>query len=796
MSDEVIDTSKIPIFTGSLAGLETDAADLRTTAGSFRSTGSSVHRTFQGLSAVYSAPEDTQLFDTTKSVSDEADFFAGQLESVARALDAFVDEARPLVAKLQALHNEASLFVLDVAGDDDWREDKAKVATNNRLHAEVKATWLAHMAAERRCANKITALVPGGTHFRPDDGSHKSSMYGYRADDLQGVEMPWGAPVEVDEWWGVDVFKGVVVDGIGGTVEGLWVLSGFGGEDGETAAAWKGLGNVFSGLGQYAVWPFDAAIGFTMGEGASPDNEQKQAFRDFAKSLVAWDQWGENNPRAAGAAGFNLLSFAVPAGAAVKAGSTGKVASAASVVVRVGDVLDPVSLSAKGVGKAAQAARISDLFKGLRQMNGPSAAALRLSDGPTLPPGAVRFENEILYPDGSVYRDGKLLRAEDAQKELPAAQRRPGSEREPAMAALREENGTPAGGHTGSAAPETGTHARDLPADPGALRRGGGGSSGGGGLGGGAAPPPARGPGGGADEGLPYPGKDASREEIVRWQVDRVNRDPAWKETFYRKDGYRRDVENLRGLGKDKYGNQIPQIRWDEASHRWVAATNDPIQAHPKYLEKGIPGHPRTVSPEQAQHLENAAKARHDAIKADDAARKHLEDMERRFARDPSEHNRGRMHAAEADYKAKHTAMGQRSEDFGEAAAARHAVPDHYPGAERVADVPGPKNGNDRFDQIWKTPDGRYVVVEAKSQVKTSLGSRRVGGQRVSQGTLEYFQDILKEMETSAKRPEHRQLVKDLRSAKKTGRLDYVLVKGNPDGARYGGYEMSRFDVG
>ncbi|MFE5562416.1 hypothetical protein [Streptomyces sp. NPDC056544] len=40
-----------------------------------------------------------------------------------------------------------------------------------------------------------------------------------------------------------------------------------------------------------------------------------------------------------------------------------------------------------------------------------------------------------------------------------------------------------------------------------------------------------------------------------------------------------------------------------------------------------------------------------------------------------------------------------------------------------MADFAGlqPINGNDQFDQVWLTPEGRYVAIEAKSDIKTKL---------------------------------------------------------------------------
>src|SRR5690606_26164169 len=98
---------------------------------------------------------------------------------------------------------------------------------------------------------------------------------------------------------------------------------------------------------------------------------------------------------------------------------------------------------------------------------------------------------------------------------------------------------------------------------------------------------------------------------------------------------------------------------------------------------------------------------------------------------------------AGATYKESHAAMGNAAEKFGEAAARHHYIAERYPGFE---DQPllGPKNGNDQFDQVWMHEDGRVVVVEAKSSPLTELGARTLpNGKKVSQGSREYFFDIL-----------------------------------------------------
>lgn len=135
--------------------------------------------------------------------------------------------------------------------------------------------------------------------------------------------------------------------------------------------------------------------------------------------------------------------------------------------------------------------------------------------------------------------------------------------------------------------------------------------------------------------------------------------------------------------------------------------------------------------------------------------------------------------------------MGNATEEFGEKAAEFHYVAERYSDFEKQ-NLLGPKNGNDQFDQVWKHEDGRIVVIEAKSSPGTELGSRALpNGRQVSQGSREYFLDIIEAMR---KRGE-RELVTDLRKALRDGKLEYVVVKGERNAGTYTGYQYRRFDI-
>ncbi|WP_260696934.1 hypothetical protein [Streptomyces sp. 130] len=372
----MIDLAKIPFFTGNLEALEKHAATLKTTASDIRTTGKDVHTAFQALDPVYDAPEQEELLDSTMPVRDKADAFADKLESVSGALSGFATAARPLVAKMNRLREDAARFVAENRDDDDWQQDQDKIDENARLVHEVGTTWVAFQGAERDAANKITALV-GGTHFVVDDGSHKAGMYGFKADDVKDAgETPWGTVDEREytglraawEWTKDNVggaLKGFFVDGVWGTITGLGSMVNVFDWD-NFKKTWSGIGDVFGGISAYIMTPYDWAMDKMFGPADHSDSDrQKAALRNFGKSLVAWDEWGHDPSRAFGTVLFNVVT--VGSGSLLKLGKAGKlgaVADAASVAGRAGALVDPMSYLGKAAGVTK--IKVGDLLDSLR----------------------------------------------------------------------------------------------------------------------------------------------------------------------------------------------------------------------------------------------------------------------------------------------------------------------------------------------------------------------------------------------------------------------------------------------
>ncbi|MGW3991678.1 ADP-ribosyltransferase [Streptomyces sp. NPDC004830] len=406
----MIQPEKIPQFTGDLEQLESDHAALKKDAGAVRGAGGDIHSRFQGLSAYYSAPEAEQLFATTKPVKDRADAFADDLETVSGALSSYATEVRPLVAKLKQLKADAAAFVSSVKDDDEWEYDEDKVGEHNKLRDDITATVAAFWAAERTCHNKITALWPGGTQMVAGDGSDKENQYGFNAEDLKNAKLPWGDPVEekhhwyeVGHWVKSFVWDGLIVDGIWGTIKGLGTLVGFGGWE-AMGQAWKGLAQLATGLALSAI-PGVATAFWALPDDKLPSwiRDSRTAMKETGKALVAWDEWGKNPARAAGAVTFNVVTtvFTGGAGAAASgAGKAGAVAKALSVAGKAGRVIDPMTYIAKGAG--AGLSKIGDITKGLRGVGA--------IDIPTLPDGSVHLPDghqltpngDLVAPDGTI----------------------------------------------------------------------------------------------------------------------------------------------------------------------------------------------------------------------------------------------------------------------------------------------------------------------------------------------------------------------------------------------------------
>ncbi|MFE1297763.1 hypothetical protein ACFW6K_18505 [Streptomyces sp. NPDC058733] len=673
-------------------------------------------------------------------------------------------------------------------------------------------------------------------------------------DQAQETPWGAPAEKEYEGWaWlvhqGKQVWDGIWYDGVVATVHGLGTLVGWDGWD-AAGEAWTNLAK----LGTAAALT-SATMGawWLVPDKELPSwlRDSRTVYKQTVKGFLAWDQWKTNPARAAGGFGFNVLTVLGTEGAGAAASGTGKAGAAARVASaagKVGRVIDPMTY----VGKAGKFAfvKVGDTFTALRNLH-TSAATDLLEEANTLrspgiPDTAIPYldktTGKIVYltDEGHILNaDGTLRQhATEAAHESSAADRArltarsPHSEpsvRRPEPVGARSEMSSAADttqpgrrldpGHATAGAADT-VHRmpEDLPSRTGhgtpAGHSSGSGSSGGNGghndthhsaedttgnETGSTVDP---------DSGIPSQRADAQRppfmhegpnpygprgslslEQIQEIQVYRANHEPGYYEHFYKKNlGWRKDVDL-----RDESGYAPPQLTKLSEDGPWVNAKETPAAPEPHYLDDDYVnvGADTVKDKSRLALLNAAAQKRYFAVQWDNLVRKWTAHAGEVHQVHGTTETGAEWAEARGTYKESHTAMGDATEQFGEAAARHHFIAENYGDFKEEA-LLGPGNGNDQFDQVWKHDDGRIVVVEAKSSPGTELGSRKLAdGRRVSQGSREYFLDILKAM----KRRGEFTLAKDLKKALDSNKLEYVVVKGQKNAGTYTGYLYRRFDI-
>ncbi|MEU6553165.1 hypothetical protein ABZ915_23195 [Streptomyces sp. NPDC046915] len=645
------------------------------------------------------------------------------------------------------------------------------------------------------------------------------------------------------------VWDGLYKDNIKGGLDGLYTL--FGGHGSKAAGdAWSGLKDIVGGIGLYTMTPYDKLMDWAFGPVKdSPDEvRQKKAAKEFAKSLVAWDMWSENPARASATVLFNGLTLgAGPLGAASKASEAGAVAKTAGIAAKVGDFIDPVAVGLRATGKAVgKLPKLSDLTSKIFTGAGTPADAGRVHSVIELEDGS-----KVVIKDGEFVaydKHGDLIddvpgqersgKAEAAPEQVPSRER----ELSPVGATSRH---TEATGHAGDAhSPQVG---RDTP-----LRQGGedtprsAGEASGRAAAGHGVGSDVRGQGSGAgrnghvgtsaggrggeglddlgragDDGLGdnsdaahgagdgAPGRDAaearphfmregsnpygsrgslSREQVEEIQVYRANHEPGYFEHYYRKDGTRRSLELY-----DESGYTPPQLTKLSGSDSLVRAKSVPAPPKPHYLDDSYKslGADGVTDTARLKALEEVARKRHFAIRWDNMVSDWKAETGRAHDVHGTVDSAAQWGEAKGTYKESHAAMGDAAEEFGEKAAEYHYIAERYPGFDKET-LLGPKSGNDQFDQVWTHEDGRVVVVEAKSSTSTELGRRTLDdGRQVSQGSREYFFDIVEAMKARGEFD----VVDTLEQALVDNKLEYVVVKGEKNAGMYAGLQYRRFDI-
>ncbi|MFE7312897.1 hypothetical protein ACFU7T_07275 [Streptomyces sp. NPDC057555] len=401
MSGGPVDPADVPVYTGNLEVLEAKAKALSRGGSTIERAGSDVHKSFGGLAAFYKAPEAEQLFGVTKPVADKAQGLSEDMHVIAKALGTYAREITPLIEKFKQLKKEAAHFRDNEAAEDDWSEDGDLTEENLNRRNKIAEVWAAFQKAERDCHAKIVGLVHGKA-LHAIDATHKTG-YGYNAEDLkQAKSLPWGDAVEESvPWWQVwehayDFGKGFIIDGGGAGVEALYTM--FGGHGGDAAGkAWIGLAKFSTGL-TLTTLPLVNTTYWMMPGDWLPSwlRDSRTAMIEAGKGFVAWDQWGSNNSRAAGAVTFNVLSAIITRGGGSAVSGASKAATAAKAVSfasRAAQAIDPMTYVAKGAGVGLS--KVRGVIAGLKDAG--HIEVPKISDGAvSLPEGSLKM------PDGSI----------------------------------------------------------------------------------------------------------------------------------------------------------------------------------------------------------------------------------------------------------------------------------------------------------------------------------------------------------------------------------------------------------
>lgn len=474
----IVKVGEIPYTDVDLTGITSGAKELRTVASAVRDGTADIVTAWQPISGVYSGPADEQLYAVMTPIGPHGTSFGDNLDTAAKALDDFVTEVTPIIAKLKSyvtrgnqLHRDVAAFTPGTmtteyghsATVESWDQDETLTDENNAIINGVAAQVVAYQAAERTCANTIRGLSGlSPLHAISADGKDDGLGYGYK-ELPAGTKLPWGAASDRKESCSektVDflpnMVKGVVVDGIWGTVKGLGTLIGVDG----TGFHWETAGASWSGI--------LALTGFNTKTMQKDPELQRESWTELLKATVGWDEWGKDPGRAFGQALWGIGSLVIPiAGEAGKVGAAGKVGEVAGAVGKAGKYLDLVDAGAwvskgltavlpklgdlkgiitAGIGDAAHgfSGRLADFQTGL----GDFLHGRHGDGGVEAPP--VRSEADTDVRAGSDANANANAHADGGDATVHAPEREP--EREPALvgAGGHGEHGETATGDGGS----------------------------------------------------------------------------------------------------------------------------------------------------------------------------------------------------------------------------------------------------------------------------------------------------------------------------------------------------------
>ena len=361
---EIFDENSIPGLDLDVETIDSNAATLKTKAGDLRSAGSSIKTTWSGMSACYKAPEQEQLYAAMNPVEKNSDDLADDLEKIAGYVNTFADTARQIKTDAQTLKKDGQAFKKKIAAKPDWQTKQELVDENTRLVNRASSLKIRLWDAERTCANNIRALDCLAPYHANPNSDNDKLWYGYSQIPAD-ADKPWGKSVERQDKCPKKaavsvkrfVWDGLVVDGLGGSINGLANLVGL---------DFSGNGDIWSLERLSNTWSaVTGLIGHDTDENGNSTwswGKAGSTWKEVGLAALHVEEWGTDPARALGATTFDVVSLLIPVvGAASKAGKFGKAGStlskvgkAAEVAAKVLDVIDPVgAVLAKPIGKVS-----------------------------------------------------------------------------------------------------------------------------------------------------------------------------------------------------------------------------------------------------------------------------------------------------------------------------------------------------------------------------------------------------------------------------------------------------------
>ncbi|MEY9214913.1 hypothetical protein NI17_017465 [Thermobifida halotolerans] len=392
MSDEedvVLDPGKIVIPAADPDAIEAAGKALKGDAGDISQAGHDIKASWAGLEGHYIAPESEELLAAVDPVADDGDDMDDRITTVGQALIDFAEEIRPLLAKWKSLKSDAETMAAEIAElGEEWNDDEDRVEAHRVLNNDLAAVQTDYQAAERECANAITALVEGGTRFVaaeldgstvPDDGE---MVYGL-AEAPEGMATEWATPQEHDAPWWVDV-GAAIGDFVVGEAQDLAAQFGFyHDERGWGADSWsEWRANLKDHWGQTLTTPA-YLLGLYNGENVVGSVEEwrtnmASTWSGVVHSVVPWTEWGDRPGYVVTTTALNLGSIALDA-AAVAGGTALSVTGYGAVV--------GVPLAAwRGASLLSKLGRFSDAVPDMSSSSTPGLDA-SVTDRPNLPDG-------------------------------------------------------------------------------------------------------------------------------------------------------------------------------------------------------------------------------------------------------------------------------------------------------------------------------------------------------------------------------------------------------------------------